>query len=502
MKRACFVFLLCLALVLGTAAAIALPVCQSREEVAVTAETRAGDPAQAAGLTARQGMEYQRRLLWDVTIPADRPEESRTTYTYVSDPADLPQREPTYWGIELYSPRSSSVGFSGGSEGLKEILEFDRSFLGVDAILEDVASRAPETGRYAEVIDPADYRDTYPLSMETDLPNVDSWRYSPHGWAGSEEVEAYDRIIQTLEGFFSFPIPPEDNAWEVVIEKNEAGDFVGLELHPQTGGFVMNTVSAVGTETCFFAFAQNYGEASLDFSQVPGGSGVYAIDYPLGEGFSLLDMDSLRNFCPLPEGTDLIDLALSEDETTLVVVTYRGGTYTCTVLDAASAAVCQSFSIPASPPEPVYTIYYDEEGEPMEEETSYSWGISGLLWEKDCLLIYGNDTMSLYLQKGQGFTHAMTAEPPEALRYNAQNMAMAWNGEKLALAVPSYESAYDLSFTLSVFREGELVYEGVYENSLNAITDVREEETYDNNTYMFYSYILPFDANRLSIRWQ
>lgn len=85
MKQAIAAFLLCLSLVLGGVALAAHTLQEDAGQVAVTAISRQGDPAAAQGLVATQSCQYAQTLLWDLTIPLDRPAQSTTAFSAQRD---------------------------------------------------------------------------------------------------------------------------------------------------------------------------------------------------------------------------------------------------------------------------------------------------------------------------------------------------------------------------------------------------------------------------------
>ena len=85
MKQAIAAFLLCLSLVLGGVALAAHTLQEDAGQIAVTAISRQGDPAAAQGLVATQSCQYAQTLLWDLTIPLDRPAQSTTAFSAQGD---------------------------------------------------------------------------------------------------------------------------------------------------------------------------------------------------------------------------------------------------------------------------------------------------------------------------------------------------------------------------------------------------------------------------------
>ena len=114
MKQAIAAFLLCLSLVLGGVALAAHTLQEDAGQVAVTAISRQGDPAAAQGLVATQSCQYAQTLLWDLTIPLDRPAQSTTAF---SAQGDVPAAANDDAGVYLRFPHqdvtlSAEPGYS------------------------------------------------------------------------------------------------------------------------------------------------------------------------------------------------------------------------------------------------------------------------------------------------------------------------------------------------------------------------------------------------------
>ena len=105
MKQAIAAFLLCLSLVLGGVALAAHTLQEDAGQVAVTAISRQGDPAAAQGLVATQSCQYAQTLLWDLTIPLDRPAQSTTAF---SAQGDVPAAANDDAGVYLRFPHQDT----------------------------------------------------------------------------------------------------------------------------------------------------------------------------------------------------------------------------------------------------------------------------------------------------------------------------------------------------------------------------------------------------------
>ena len=106
MKQAIAAFLLCLSLVLGGVALAAHTLQEDAGQVAVTAISRQGDPAAAQGLVATQSCQYAQTLLWDLTIPLDRPAQSTTAF---SAQRDVPAAANDDAGVYLRFPHQDAT---------------------------------------------------------------------------------------------------------------------------------------------------------------------------------------------------------------------------------------------------------------------------------------------------------------------------------------------------------------------------------------------------------
>ena len=185
-----------------------------------------------------------------------------------------------------------------------------RNYGEADALVENVAASVPEGETREEVIRAADWYEGFPLRLEL------------------------DGVMLKTE--MHIPVP-EDFAVRVTIGQQEAERY-SFTIREATGaGPTMNAVSAGyrdGDVTrCWFALDTG----KLDTSALPGGGGVFETDSA-----------NLTISCahPLPAGTRVVDLWLSEDESTLYVLHSLDGAHTLTALRTEDMAVQQEISLP------------------------------------------------------------------------------------------------------------------------------------------------------------
>lgn len=488
MKRAFVVLALCLVLALIALTAWAVPVSQSKEQVVVTAQTLAGDPSAAEGLIARQGAIYENQLMWDMTIPASQPEKTVTDFTcYLYDSDKIPQALELFGGIQLYTMTSFDMGLGDAGVPMDEELAFftssDRGVNEMKPLFRSVCAHATPGESYTETVRPTDFLTYYPLSIDVHLPLVDSWLYSTSGgWSSGWEMDDFQAFYAAFQDFFAIPIP-EEARWEVTVCTTENGNLQELGVNSLEPNGHLNTVSAVGEQTCYWAFLP-MSELLIapDLSQVPGGPGIYAVDY----GANQIDTDSLRNFFPLSAEESVRSLTLSPDGETLSVITSQDGSCTCTLIDPATAAERQRLC--------------------LSENIDPGQAVFSQLWGDDCLFLYSETDFVLYEKQADGsYAFAMAGELPSPLFY-AYTPVCAWDGARLAIGTVEYDRTAALSFTLAVYQAGQLTYRGQYESSLNDLSDPAQAQTEAETTLQTLNYFLPqislSQANPLSLTWQ
>lgn len=200
-----------------------------------------------------------------------------------------------------------------------------RNYGEADALVENVAASVPEGETREEVIRAADWYEGFPLRLELDGAMLKTEMHIP---------------------------VPEDFAVRVTIGQQEAERY-SFTIREATGaGPTMNAVSAGyrdGDVTrCWFALDTG----DLDASALPGGGGVFETDSA-----------NLTISCahPLPAGTRVADLWLSEDESTLYVLHSLDGAHALTALGVEDMAMRQEIALPIAAEAALEPTIRDEE---------------------------------------------------------------------------------------------------------------------------------------------
>lgn len=438
MKKSFALFTLCLVLILGVVAVAAFTLHDARDQVTVTAETLAGDPAAAQGLVAEQSFHYNYKLYWDVTIPLDDPAAASTVFTRKKIVIQEAVPDSRFYLTFPY------IGY-----GTDELTGWPNL---MDLFL-DVGSRTPDGDTYLELVSPKDYMEYYPLECQVELYANDP----------AKAPTVLDLTTMAQE-FFRLPVLETDR-WFIQITTEDDGDFGYLYVHPMADAFVPNTLCALGDDFALLTFGGVEAPILPDFSQVPGGFGLYRVDFAPGQdGVPVLVPDSLRNVYPLPQNTWVADLALSPDQKEVYLLTIQGDETLCTVLDGETIAAKQTFSVPLPPPETTVTAKGTENIDLGTRESRLYIGIDMICGE-NYLCFQDEENFHLFTKQANGgyafqFTAARTGQM--LVQEGPQLRAMVWTGDKLASA-----SAYVDGLHLSVFgSDGTLLYDGRYETSL------------------------------------
>ena len=495
MKKAFLCFLLVFVLVFAGAAVAAMSLHQSRDQVTVTTITQVGDPAAVQGLTARQTVGCGGYLQWDLSIPLDRPETSSTRFSYASRYHVIDDYEPD--GIWIVPADNAAFFYTGVTlDSLADDSSPVQTLLA--PLFRSVAEKTQPGCRYTEDVRLKDYTDIYPLQVSfdgyygSDLPWQARYQKAP-SWYSID-----DSLRQALQTFFSFPVPQEE-IWAITVEKDENGAITELNYESKTSPSIILNTSAVWSDTdLYFAFDQHsYGLPS--FHQVPGGYGVYHLSITPEEDTVYLELDSLETLVSLPEGSMVLDLALSGDESSLLLTYGLGPDTFFLVLDPETGEARQSFSVPARPAGTVETATLDSEGNPQGTYTSPYWSTESILSGENFTVLYGDDTLYLYTLENGTYTYAFSAPMQTHLRsgYSYDHLYGAWNGTQLALGSVSGLQA----LALSVYEGGQLQYHGVYKTSLGDVASTASQPEEDEFSMESDSLAL-FPEQALTLVWE
>lgn len=508
MKKTFTIFALCLVLILGGVTVAAFTLHDDRDQVTVTADIQAGDPAAAEGLVATQSAHYAGQLLWDMSIPLDKPEDTSTEYSVVEKlPNSLDNLDQ--FSIQAGTPYIFHHHLGPEGASLNDYFKDDGILGDLYLAYVDFLGRVPNGETRTETIRMADYIDAYPFSLavvRTDL-------VAP----STILSESYDYLDSTFQAFFSFPVPPK-NQVDITITKDEEGNLQDFTEENQVYSNI-DLLSAYDGSTLFFSFGPGT-DGQLSFENTPDGFGIYRMAAPYNTEDAdkiVIDFqpDTLENAYPLPEGSVVLDLNLTPDNSTLLVTYGLEGITTLLVLDAETMTETQSLPVPTEFPMSATVYTKDAAGNPGSYLV-YDWELRGFgdgssLVGEDFILLFGDENFYFYTLEEEGYVFRFSSPIEHHMEWAVSvPTAAAWNGEKLAIGtVNAHGDAKDpTGLELSVYdKTGQLRYSAEYETSLNELASEIAEYEDDklnlipSDVYTHAWYIQLLNGQEIALSW-
>lgn len=475
MRKALVLFALLLVCGAGGVTYAALSIHPARDQVELTESVLYGDAAAAEGLVVESKAHYSNRLFWDTTHVVGAEPDSWTEFSVFTRKVGE-EYDHSSSGVTIWSTTEGDMDeFYNGQD--TEDWEPKGIGIALKKLLEETAP-GQETYRNVRL---ADYYDYYPLDVTIDLPGYyfftvyDEWEEA----FGEEEGARQKAVYDTFTDFFRIPVL-EDEEHEVHVGKNESG-LLQSWGHGNTGDgpfFQMNVFSTVAGGACYFTFdaCASDGETVVDTSLIPGGYGIYRLDWgyegdpeDIVDGMIIygggwIDEDSLEMVYPLEPGIGWEYFDVSEDGSRLYLITEKDGTCTLTVIDTATMETLQQLEL----------VTFGEDG----------GSISHVYREEDFWLVrISGGRIALLRQDDNGLLELQFLadyNPEEIPDYSLSyyTTAMDWNGERLAIVTDAYDEQYEAewgysarysacAYCIAVYDEsGEMLYCGRYDTSL------------------------------------
>ena len=472
MKRLPTLILLLAILSGGILAGTAIVVQGAADHVTVTAETLSGTPSAAEGLELSLPVYCQSATLWDLTVPAARPEDTRTDFSF--SPFGLRNADLTLFSFFNPYPMRRSISVEPDPLRIEiptrafSVPNVNSSYQWIEAV-QMVADETPIGETHTRQLHLAEVYDSWPMEVYLDGNGI---------W--------FDPVGQSFEDYFSIPIP-QDYIVTITITKNEQGQVTSVECDD---GYPLDcTCNYIQLrDAILFTFTIQYHNYDAnthnlaDGSAIPGGWGVYRLttNEDKTEG-------KLETLFSLPQGSmvhrfwakdDAIFLLTSEDQQ----LRLRQFSPDMELLD----------TIDLLPTEGTNSFYAMWEGDgyfvPIvkpEGPGEYRFAVvaqSGGDWEPDfsgsCAL--QQDAVQLF--------------------FNAERvLGVDYADGRLAICSTTSDAPIP-SFWLAIYDQDGLAYLGRYTTSLSPIGLPPEQDSDLNYDLDFGE--LPFDDLSPSIRWQ
>lgn len=468
MRKSLIIMLLLLALCIGGFWAAHAQISAAGDDVVLTETVLLGGPAYVQGLRADLRIQCNYHLFWDTVYTAGSEPETQFRFS---------QQEEYVRGSVVHQGLSLEVYGDFGISGSIDLNQ-DAELYGMAKPIRDVASRTPAGQEHSETVLLSDYYDSYPIFVTLDLPGGLMWNSQDRYSSADEFWAIRERLNQKLKEFFVIPVLAGHRV-TVSIEKDPDGTTYGVGVSSfSDSGINLWSYSAVTPQACYFSFNNRTWDGGVaDTSHIPGGYGVYRLPYATGDGETSVEPDGLATVCPLDAEATVEWMGVSNDQGEVLFLVQEDGRHDLMVLDGATGAQKQRLPI--------------AEGQPDQD-----------LWEVYCY----DDFLAVHLSGDQlvilestpdGYCKALSARISKAMELGLsmnRNTAMAWDGNRLAIASFLWrESYYDqgCGFYLAAFDENGLNFCSVYHSSLDAGPELDYSQR-----------CLPVDADPLQLYWQ
>lgn len=406
------------------------------DNVVITTTTLYGDPEEAVGLRLRLASQWQDQLIWDTEYTLGSG-ETVSSFVFSSWGEDWPQAAVAeitadcivHWG-------TVGVG-SGDNYSGKSAFDLEKSYL--SRAVKAVMNRTEPGERRTETLLLRDYYEYYPLQFHLQ-------RYLPDGY--SLEVYYYES-----EGYFTdyFQVPVGDDIEQIVLEKDFSGEVIDVQCKGLSGASFQN-VYAFGEDGCYHAFyLEKWGDEEME---EPGETfGIYYYPYIEEWGHSgrlTVDPEQARIVSSLESGIELVDMALSENQDRLYLVTNEENVYYLNVYEADKDSLALSQKIPVRPD------LTEREGEYEPQWAQLS------VQENGVLLVWQDGSFVFADSKGDEMEAWEPKQFPSIQNFvfSSENV-WSFDGQRLALA--SYVDWNSTSVNLAVYTRAGLAWYGICE---------------------------------------
>lgn len=437
MKRSVTLILLLALLAAGILTGSTLALDSKGDQVTITTHALAGDPSTAEGLTVNFPLIMGGCLFWDISFPADQPEQAATQFRYDPD-AESPSDTDDQASVDflLASTSYSDIYLLGGSlwEDVPPALT---------AMLKQLAAgMEPDTER-TRTVRLTDYMDCWPLKA-----------YLPDCPLPTSVLN------QRMSEYFTVPIP-QDYQVEVELATNRLGDLNHVVCRKEEHYLFQSDAWSFETPQGYlFTFPNTYYDGQLtksvpiDSSRLLAGWGLYRLT---------LNSDNtdgqLETVYTLPEGSEILDFLADGDKSTFFLLTREEGMLRLRVFDE-RAALQNTFDLL-----------------PMGKEDHYMQTYAGADFLVPMLYGEGPDSyrLAVVAADSQGWQPDFTFSLAEQAALGVKGiswldtylcpLSMDYADGRLAIR-DAYGDYGENNFYISVYTEDGLAYLGTYESSL------------------------------------
>ena len=479
MKRTLILFLAVTVLLSAGFVAAHAAVNSQKQTVTWREETLWGDKSAVEGLRVTAQNDYANSLLWTTTgvLGETLTPETKFSFSNGNHTSPFPEK---YTGVNL-SQAYSLYGIENiawaDEQTQAGMVELNRFF-------EECREQTPVGEERQYTADLTQYLDYYLLDGNIDLPGYAAW-----GWLDNQYDRKNDAAARAFNDYFRIPIV---GRWELDFTVDKNYDNVS-SASGMTADYSPDFHGIVAGNTCYFTFSAYVSEGVwADCSLIPGGYGIYAMDYTLSEsGAAAPELASLRTVYPLDPAELYLGMSLSADEQQLLLQTRDEEAIYLTVIDIATMTCLQKLTL--APADEYYydyrfldnalvTFRYQWDTEVSQvivherlEDGTYRYGFTADVNKP------GVDIWELICFRGTSACQ---------LLYNGDSLVIGFNG----CAKEEYEERYQVEtcdFYIASYDASGMTYAGRYRVSLTEV----------NNSTIYFP-CDNFGNYPLQIRWE
>ena len=346
MKKYFIIFLSLIVLFPSALAAVQIIAADDADRVIWSEQTIYGDKSELDGIEADFMLQCMEHLYWNIDLTLGENITSSADFKFVHTPKQIVTTRRNNFNI--------GFGFNSfGSSSNHDLLDGDNTFHGQYDMIKDIASRTPAGSKRTENVHLADYYEYYPMYLDFNIGDLHVYNDSYNDYRPTKYSALIDEIISVLEKTFRFRVS-ENDIQTVTVRKNADGAVVSIDSNPAeksprvylesmsvvSGNAVYFTVNPVSEDGSEIGFDGEYG-----LYRIPYGIIEYEDKYSSGNRYSDVRINEISMVYPLNEGTDVVNISTSPDESELYLTLRKESEISLVVFDCATMSVKQNSPI-------------------------------------------------------------------------------------------------------------------------------------------------------------
>lgn len=447
MKKSLCIFILTVAAGLCSVLLVLRTVDSEKRSVAVSETVLAGDAAAAEGIFVEIGTHWKGQLLWNTVYQPGHVQEADSSFDFSGQGTAWNDRRPWGWGgrTEYVSLDIESVNFgtvyaaSGNSNVVIENMPWNK-------VLRAAADQTAPGETRTVTLRVRDYYNYYPVEMYAVFRGKNG--YFP----------SYCQSREFTTDFFRLRIP-EDEEFLVTVNKDLYGEILDLKCSSAGKGYYPVTTAVLGEKGYWFSF---YLQGDRDSEELPGEFGEkYAVYWLPSTEKVKADYEQMKTAVQLPEGIIPVAMELDGEERFLYLLALRKAQYILLsyVVNEGNLTLCQQL--------PVFDDAFDFDADVKRDDAGYAAHFRKMTVQEDGIMLTWENRRFVFISRDDEECRSWCTGifPAEGEIEHAfpYEHAFAFDGTRLAIA--AFEGWDSLDSRLLVYREGQLVYSGYYQNS-------------------------------------